>query len=76
MSDRRRPHLSGPRLPLGPRTAPAEGCIRIGDRAHIHDEPIRFDLVRYGKVVGQILLCGGCFRDVAQLKPADPLIGV
>lgn len=75
MSGRRgsAPHWSGPRLSLGPRQAPAAGCIRAGDPSLTHDAPIRFDLQRYGKKVGQVMLCGSCFRNVAQLQPADPL---
>lgn len=52
---------------------PAEGCIRAGDTSLIHDAPIRFDLNRYGKKVGQVMLCGTCFRLVGQLQPLDPL---
>ena len=76
MSSRRpgsAPHWSGPRLPLGPRSAPPEGCIRAGDPGLRHDAPIGFDLTRRGHKVGQIQLCGSCFRAVAQLQSADPL---
>ena len=72
VTDRPR-YAPGPRLPLGPRTAPEPGCIRAADTSLTHESPIRFGLMRYGKVVGQIELCGVCFRAVAQLQPADPL---
>ena len=52
---------------------PRAGCIRVADTTIRHESPIRFGLTRYGKTVGQIELCGVCFREVAQLRPADPL---
>ena len=64
---------SGPRLSQGPVRDPRPGCIRAADASIAHGDPIRFDLHRHGRVVGAILLCGACFREVAQLRPADPL---
>ena len=48
------------------------GCARAADTSVEHEDPIAFDLHRYGKKVGRIQLCGPCFRSFA-LQPADPL---
>lgn len=74
MATRRRASWStGPRLPLGPRREPQPGCLLAGVPGLTHDDPIRFDLHRYGRKVGVAQMCGSCFRAFAQLAPADPL---
>jgi hypothetical protein len=61
-------NLSGARLPIAdpPRPAPV-ACDRNPD----HLGAIRFDLVRYGRCVGAIHLCGPCV--LALNAPLDPL---
>ncbi len=58
----------GARLPVGPSEPAARlRCILEGEELHEH--PIRFELHRYGRILGSILLCGSCWR---RLNPPDP----
>ncbi len=54
----------GPRLPQGPQRAGPQ-CVFGAD----HEPAIRFELHRYGRTLGSILLCGPCFL---ALNPPDP----
>jgi hypothetical protein len=60
----------GPRLPIGPPPdPPLERCL-VDER---HGKAIRFQLVRFHRPVGTVLLCGDCFLRANAKPDPDPL---
>lgn len=60
------------RLPVGPASPPKHPCARNAAPRE-HGDGIRFQLVRYGRPVGTIVLCGNCFAELNGPGPVDPL---
>lgn len=62
---------TGARLPVADSlpAAATEPC----DLDPRHAAGIRFELHRYGRVVGQVRLCGSCFQALNPRGPVDPL---